>query len=786
MARSHWYFAATWAAVLAVAAVACGDSATGTDIPEPEGDGGSTVKDAGSSGKDSTVPSSSSSSSSSGSVDSGVDSGPKGDGGLPTVSVSALDFGEVDCGKTGEAKTFTISNPSGAAVSFTSELVKGGASPYTLSPPSGSVPAGGSVDVTVTPKAVPVPSATTGNALGDTVKLTIGPTNAQVDLKQTAHGVSLKLVTNSGTDFGNVSKTAGAVSLPIQVANAGNQAAPITLSIVPDPASDGGPNAFAIVDTIAVPNPTTATPGLTPAQVSFTPAEVASYNGKVHLEIGAGVALCDVAPADVTFQGKGTDGVVSINPLAFTFGNPSAATTDCGTQATTQVVHITNSSNKTILIKSAALGKGTTLYSLTSGTTTGKDSFTNLSVAANATVDISIVPKLIPQNNGTNPTTPDAFADTLTITTDAPGDTDPHVIPLHQTARGAYVVRSTNSTIALGTVAVGITSAPQTFTWQNVGNADINLTQTLAAGLQFGVSPGTLALGAGASPTTASVTFTPTSTASFTDTINVVQKAGESVVLCQTLPGGLGVSGTGGSAQLVANNSSTTSTLAFGGIACGTASPSSKNLKIQNNGPAGTYTAALRKAISPFTISSTGGPIGAGETITIQVTPKAVGNDIGTVSDQTDVIDITSDTASNTPAVTVTYTPQGAIIAVSGLSGGALAWGNQKIPPAATTSKNLTLQNNGNVSIPLTLTPATTGPVGATGIFTGLPSTMTLQPGAASAQQTAITFAPAAATVNYTGTFTVAAGGGGVLCAPIPQGSTLLNGVYPLTGTGVP
>lgn len=782
MARSHWYVAASWAAVLAAAAVACGDSATGTDIPEPGTDSG-TSGDGGSSGRDgSVIVPIDSGGSSSGNVDAGADTGPKTDGGLPTVSTTSVDFGEVDCGQTGTAKSFTISNPSGAAVNFTTELVKAGASPYTLAPASGSIPSGGSVEVIVTPKAVPVPSSTTANALGDTVKLTIGPTNTQVDLKQTAHGVSLKLLTNSGSDFGNVSTTAGAVQLPIQIANAGNQSAPIVVSIVPDPALDGGPSAFTIVDTALNPNPTTASPGITPAQVSFAPTDVTTYSGKVHLEIGAGVALCDSAPADITFTGKGTNGVVSINPIAFTFGNPGVATTDCGTQAPSQVVHVTNSSNKTILIKSAALGKGTTFFSLTSGTTTGKDAFTNLSVAAGGTADITIVPKLVPQNNGSNPTAVDAFSDTLTITTDAPGDTDPHVIPLHQTAHGAYIIRSTSSTLNLGTVAVGVTSAPQTFTWQNVGNADINLTQSMVAGLQYAVTPTALSLGGGAAATTASVTFTPTGLATFTDTINVVQKAGESVVLCQTLPGGLGVTGVGGSAQLVANNSATTSTIAFGGIACGTASPASKLLKIQNNGPAGTYSATLRKGVSPFTLSSTGGPIAAGETINLTVTPKAVGTDIGTISDQTDVVDITSDTAANTPAVTLSYTPQGAIISLGGKLN--VAFANQKI---ATTSgvQNITVTNNGNLPAALTFTTATTSPGGAPVVFAGVPGSATVQPGGASAQITALTFTPVTA-IAYGGTWTVAPAPGAILCAPLPQGQTALSGVIPLTGTGIP
>lgn len=774
MARSHWYVAATWAALLAATAIACGDSATGADIPEPE-DGGSSGKDGGSSGRDGSVlpPADTGT----GDIDSGIDSGPKGDGGLPTVSDTVLDFGQVDCGQTGLEKKLTISNPGTAAVSFTTELVKASASPFTLSPTNGVIPSGGSIEVTVTPKAIPTTGvSTTSNAFGDTLKLAIGSTNAQVDLKQTAHGVSLKVLTNSGTDFGNVPTTAGPVNLSFQLANAGNQAAPVTMTVVADDDGDAGGGAF----TVTPPASSLATPGTSPATITFAPSAIAGYSAKVHVDIDPSVALCDVLPNEVTFTGKGTDGVVSISPLGFIFGNAGAGTTDCGTTALPQVIHITNSSNKAFLIKSAALTKGTTLYTLTSGTTTGRDSFSNLNVPANGTVDLTIVPRLVPQNNSTNPTAPDAFADKLTITTDAPGDPDPHEIPLHQTAHGAYIVRSTSSTISLGTVAVGVTSAPQTFTWQNVGNADINLTQSLLAGTYYEVAPSALALGAGASPTTASVTFTPTATGTFPDTITVAQKAGENVVLCQTLPGGLGVTGAGGNAQLVANNSATNSTLAFGGIPCGTTSPSSKVLKIQNNGPAGTFTATLRKgAISPFTLSSTGGPIGAGEAILIDVTPKPVSNEIGTVSDQSDVVDIASDTASNTPAVTLTLTPQGAIVAVSGLSSSAVSWGNQKLS-AGPVSKNLTLQNNGNVPIPLTLAVASD----VAGVFTGIPSSMSLALGAVNAQQTQLTFTPAAV-ASYAGTLTVTPDASTPLCAPLPQGATLLRGVYPLSGAGI-
>lgn len=109
------------------------------------------------------------------------------------VNEPELDFGLVACGATGNAKTLVLSNSGTAAVSYTLTLVKGAASPFTLSRTSGSLNPNANQSVTVTPKAIPAPTSsaidTASNAFGDALRIVeLGGTVHTVDLLQTAKG----------------------------------------------------------------------------------------------------------------------------------------------------------------------------------------------------------------------------------------------------------------------------------------------------------------------------------------------------------------------------------------------------------------------------------------------------------------------------------------------------------------------------------------------------------------------------------------------------------------------
>src|SRR5207237_327836 len=101
----------------------------------------------------------------------------------------------VDCGTTAPAQTFTLSNTGTATFTWTAALTKGGSSPYTVLPTSGSITPGGTPQtITVTPKAIPSASAVTAGLYDDTLTISssaFGDTGTPIALQETAHGAIL-------------------------------------------------------------------------------------------------------------------------------------------------------------------------------------------------------------------------------------------------------------------------------------------------------------------------------------------------------------------------------------------------------------------------------------------------------------------------------------------------------------------------------------------------------------------------------------------------------------------
>ena len=367
----------------------------------------------------------------------------------------------------------------------------------------------------MTPKPVPIPSSTSANGVGDTLKLTIGPTNTSIDLKQTAHGAVIRYSIPTGIDFGN---TPIGGSTPINssfaIANAGNADVPITLTVTPDPNLDGGASAFTLTT-----NPTDAALGLTSAQVTFTPTDTVSYSGGVHVVAGTG-PLCDVLPADMPLTGTGTNGVISVTPPSISFGNSGRV--DCGTTATPQKVRVTNTAN-VVVTYTATLGKTNTVYGLSIGAAAATNATITGTIPAAASgtsqfVDINVAPKAIPAT-GANMTA-DFYADTLDIqTTSTDGNSD-NQVALHETANGAILTRTVNS-IGFGSVAAG-TTGQQQYTFSNTGDVDIMVALANAQSVFSQPAIVTIPAGGFATPT---VKFSPPVSATYPEP--AVQRHGD-------------------------------------------------------------------------------------------------------------------------------------------------------------------------------------------------------------------------------------------------------------------
>lgn len=137
------------------------------------------------------------------------------------INPTNVDFGTTDCGTTNTPKTVTLTNK-GAAITFSTVLVKGVNSPFVVTPSSGSVAPNGVQVFTVTPSPVPKPSSTTPNGFGDVLTITTNdgtPTQHNVALNQTARGAILQFSPVAISTSGKAGLT---VFATFAVGNAGN------------------------------------------------------------------------------------------------------------------------------------------------------------------------------------------------------------------------------------------------------------------------------------------------------------------------------------------------------------------------------------------------------------------------------------------------------------------------------------------------------------------------------------------------------------------------------------
>jgi hypothetical protein len=83
-----------------------------------------------------------------------------------------LEFAPTACGAQADPLQFVMRNGTAAAITVTAAMAKGGSSPFSVSPAAPSIPAGGTLAFTVTPKAIAAVAPTRLHAFDDTVILT--------------------------------------------------------------------------------------------------------------------------------------------------------------------------------------------------------------------------------------------------------------------------------------------------------------------------------------------------------------------------------------------------------------------------------------------------------------------------------------------------------------------------------------------------------------------------------------------------------------------------------------
>jgi hypothetical protein len=228
------------------------------------------------------------------------------------LSPTNLDFGSTNCGATAAPQTITLQN-SGAPITFTMALAKGGNSPFTVAADKTSVGSAGTATITVTPVAIPKPSKTDPNGFGDTLTITTNdgaPTQHTITLNQTARGAILQFAPVSIATVGHAA-TQPSQFANFQVLNTGNYQGTYQL---------GGGSASTAVTQTAGPGGTWSSSlfagnlvggGSAPGVLTvFNPAPTVQYLGHVALTIqpnanGQPTILCADAPPDMQLSALG-------------------------------------------------------------------------------------------------------------------------------------------------------------------------------------------------------------------------------------------------------------------------------------------------------------------------------------------------------------------------------------------------------------------------------------------------------------------------------------------------
>lgn len=391
-----------------------------------------------------------------------------------TVSPATLDFGQTDCGATGNFLPVTISSTTDAT--FTATLA-GGTTKYTLADGNGNpVTPGATIPFTATagytlrvvPKPIPVPADVSSNAFGD--KLTI-TTNApgdtsphSIDIKQTAHGAILSLSPSSVTINGTVNQV---FNNQITLKNDGNASASYTVAVTNQDGQSPPPNGMFISSLSSGTAPVGSTPG---TLTTVLPSQPGTQLAALQLT-APGAVLCQNLPGKYPLQATTTAStLITVNPGALNFG-----LVDCGTTAAFKTVDITSIVDTTI---TPSLGGGNA-SPFTLADSNGNPITPPISLTANVKYTLRIVPKQVPIPSST---ASNALGDTLTITNTA-GD-PAKTVTLNETAHGAiFSFNPTSITGANGTY---------NYTLKNDGNASGQYTLTTTGGtntLSTGTAP---------------------------------------------------------------------------------------------------------------------------------------------------------------------------------------------------------------------------------------------------------------------------------------------------------
>jgi hypothetical protein len=658
-------------------------------------------------------------------LDAGKKDGASGSGVLFDIDLEkGIVFGDnglVSCGTQAADRTITLKNTSDDIVNYAVSITDGN-DRYTVTPTDGGIPAGASATLKITPKAIPAASDVSPDLYAGSLEVKfpqLGVPPTTIRLHQTARGAIITSSIGDQLNLGSV-KVGEANEVPLILTNSGNVEATASFKLGTDVFTiDGASQA-----TVQV-----AAGGSESKKLKLAPVAAGDLSDTLAITYNSSAVFCKPPPAQIALTGKGTTSV-GISKGSIDFG-----LVNCGSTADPQTVDITS----TVAMKfTAVLTKGAlspyTLANDSDGSTVHPDDQNQIAQAS--TFKLRVVPKAMAQVSST---ADNAFGDTLTITTDVPGDT-PHVISLKEGAKGAILAFDLTTNNVSGPVG-GQVQTP--FKLLNNGNLTVpyKITASPAPDPSLGGFTSTLTTGTATIGSTAGVLISqaPTSKGSITNGTLKVELGAGGGVLCADLPPPVPLSVTGTGTAITINPT----LLNYGTIICGSQAQAQfftlsatvdNNIKLSlGQGPSSAFSFSNDEAGTDPIANNSLVAVTAGNPRTIWVQAKVISipTKPGALDD---LLTLTSDIATEDPrTMPLKMTASGYYYT---------------LPASVVEGSQIAIQNSGSLAGKINVT----GPVTTTGDFdlaAGATLTLTTTgPGT-------VTITPKSGTSNCVGTGTV-------------------------------
>jgi hypothetical protein len=573
-------------------------------------------------------------------------------------------------GTTSAAQSVTVTNSGGSTLTFSGITVSTNFAETNTC--TSSLAAGGSCTINVTFTA----PATTGTVTG-ILTITDNASNSPqtVSLTGTAAPPAPQVTTPAGTStISFPTETPGSTSTS-QTATVTNTSSSVALTITGIAVSAN----FSQSNNCPLSPSTLGASASCAISVAFTPPAntVGTLTGTLTINDNA-----PNSPQQIALTGTSTGPVVTLSAPSLTF---SAQTLN--TPSTAQSVLVTNSGNANLTISSVVV----------TGTNSGDFAQTNTCgspVAANGTCMISVT--FTPTAEGTRTAS-------VSITDNATA-TSPQMVSLTGTG-SAPEVSASPASLSFGSQNITTTSAAQTVTLTNSGNASLTITSiVVTAGSGTNPTPGDFALTnntcgasvAASGTCTFGVTFTPAAAGTATASVTITDNSNDVASSTQTVS----LTGTGTGAAVTF---SPPSPYNFGSQTVGTSS-SPATITVTNSGNA-TLTVTNFTATNSSNFTQTNNcsntlAAGASCTFNVTFTPTAVGlqTATGTFTD-------------NAPGSPQSYTVEGTGVSGISFSSPSLTFSATNVG-ATSAAQTTTLTNIGTTSFTIS-SISITGPLGS-------------------------------------------------------------------------